>query len=82
LAEGILRLNDDVEFWKRLSMNAIESVKKYDPAAKNRKIFEEIRRRRAEALHVSCAVSRNARQERMREATARGRASSVSGEIA
>jgi glycosyltransferase involved in cell wall biosynthesis len=46
LAAAILRLYEDNALWKHLSRNAIESVKKYDPAAKNRTIFEEIAKRK------------------------------------
>jgi hypothetical protein len=56
-------------------------VKKYDPATKNRRIFEEIRRRRAQALHFSASVSSNERKECMRETVAPAGAPSVSGEI-
>lgn len=46
LAECILRLYTDFAFWRRLSTNAIESIKRYDPIAKNRTIFEEISKRK------------------------------------
>lgn len=46
LATCILRLHDDFDFWKRLSLNAIESVKNFDPKKKNQVIFEEIAKRR------------------------------------
>jgi glycosyltransferase involved in cell wall biosynthesis len=42
LARCILRLHDDLALWRKLSANAIESVRKYDVVDKNRTIFEEI----------------------------------------
>jgi len=44
LAQCILRLHDDFALWRRLSLNAIESVRKYDVVDKNRTIFGQIRK--------------------------------------
>ncbi len=50
LADNILRLYQDYSLWKRLSINAIQSVRQYDPAVKNARIFTEIRRRTSHSL--------------------------------
>ena len=42
LAACILRLHDDFALWRKLSLNAIESVRKFDVVDKNRTIFEQI----------------------------------------
>lgn len=51
LAKCIRRLCEDRDMWGRLSANAIESVKKYDPEAKNRIIFQEISKRRTQRFY-------------------------------
>jgi glycosyltransferase involved in cell wall biosynthesis len=42
LARCILRLYDDFALWRKLSLNAMESVRKFDLVDKNRTIFEQI----------------------------------------
>lgn len=45
LAGCILRLYEDYPLWRRLSLQALQSIREYDPAAKNAGIFDEICRR-------------------------------------
>jgi glycosyltransferase involved in cell wall biosynthesis len=42
LADAIARLQCDWDLWHRLSLNAIESVKRFDVVEKNRRIFEAV----------------------------------------
>ena len=44
LARCILRLHDDLALWRRLSLNAMQSVRKFDVVDKNRTIFEQIKK--------------------------------------
>lgn len=59
LADSILRLYNDPSLWRRLSINAIASVRRYDPAAKNASIFAEIRRRTAKSTAKGKVCSAN-----------------------
>ena len=59
LANSILRLYRDPSLWRRLSTNAIESVRRYDPAAKNATIFAEIGRRTARSTAEEKVCSAN-----------------------
>ncbi len=63
LARNILRLYEDVDLWRKLSANAIESVKKYDPEIKNQIIFSEISNRRVLALGKAREKQHHSRHE-------------------